>query len=303
MCCRKIEMDDTRQQRFGYPEGGLPVPRICNALNDFSNGTVECHWHPEFQFGLVLKGELEYLLYRNPTAKVQRSLKAGDGFFINSRVLHSYSQLRNGAEIFIFSIAPSFFSSSLVFGNIYQKTVLPVLHSPVFGFFFDHNKERHQAFLELLHTFYNLDPKSTDYELHGLELICRIWRTLFHELSLLKGTPPLKRLSHAREYRMKQMLDFIHEHYPEPVTVEMIARSANTNKRECFRCFQASISQTPIEYLNRYRLSVAAYLLTGTTQNLASICEQCGFNNVSYFGRLFRQSYGTSPSHYRIMAE
>lgn len=109
MCCRKIEMDDTRQQRFGYPEGGLPVPRICNALNDFSNGTVECHWHPEFQFGLVLKGELEYLLYRNPTAKVQRSLKAGDGFFINSRVLHSYSQLRNGAEIFIFPL-PRVFS-------------------------------------------------------------------------------------------------------------------------------------------------------------------------------------------------
>ena len=45
MCCRKIEMNDTRQQRFDYPEGSLPVPRICNALNDFSNGTVECHWH------------------------------------------------------------------------------------------------------------------------------------------------------------------------------------------------------------------------------------------------------------------
>lgn len=175
-----------------------------------------------------------------------------------------------------------------MFGNIYQKTVLPVLHSPVFGFFFDHNKEKHQAFLELLHGFYKLDPKSTDYELHGLELICRIWRTLFHELSLLKGTPPLKRLSPAREYRMKQMLDFIHRHYPEPVTVEMIARSANTNKRECFRCFQASISHTPIEYLNRYRLSVAAYLLTSTTQNLTSICEQCGFNNVSYFGKFGR---------------
>ena len=65
MCCRKIEMDDTRQQRFGYPEGSLPVPRVCNALNDFSNGTVECHWHPEFQFGLVLKGELEYLVFAN----------------------------------------------------------------------------------------------------------------------------------------------------------------------------------------------------------------------------------------------
>ena len=101
---------------------------------------------------------------------------------------------------------------------------------------------------------------------------------------------------------MQQMLDFIHKHYPEPLTVEAIARAAHTNKRECLRCFRSSLSQTPVEYLNRYRLSVAAYLLTSTTQNLASICKQCGFNNVSYFGKLFRQNYGTSPSRYRIMA-
>ena len=302
MCYRKIEIDDTRQQRFGYPEGGLPVPRICNALNDFSNGEVECHWHPEFQFGLVLRGELEYLLYRNKTSKIHRILKAGDGFFVNSRTLHSYSQLGTGAEIFIFSIAPDFFSSSPVFGKIYRKTVLPVLHSPAFGLFFDQARTRCQGILKLFHKFYALNPISADYELHGLELICRIWRALFHDLFLLQSAPPLQQLSPVSEYRIEQMLDFIHKHYPEPITVEMIARSANTNKRECFRCFRSSVSQTPIEYLNRYRLSVAAYLLTSTTQNLASICRQCGFNNVSYFGRMFRKNYGASPSQYRVMA-
>ncbi len=302
MCDRKIEIDETRQQRFDYPETGLPVPRICNMLNDFSRGRVEFHWHTEFQFGLVLKGRLDYLLFRKHGSKVQRTLTAGDGFFINSGVLHGYSQLAPGAEIFIFSIAPSFFASSLVFGNIYQKIILPALHSQIPGLFFDHTGTEHGEMLKLLRSFHDLEPSDTDYELHGLELICRIWRSLSWDLFLKKSDSPSCTFSSIQERRMQQMLDFIHKHYPEPLTVEAIARAAHTNKRECFRCFRSSLSQTPVEYLNRYRLSVAAYLLTSTTQNLASICKQCGFNNVSYFGKLFRQNYGTSPSRYRIMA-
>ena len=42
-------------------------------------------------------------------------------------------------------------------------------------------------------------------------------------------------------------------------------------------------------------LERAAYLLTSTDHNLSAICEACGFNNTSYFGKLFKQRYGTSP--------
>ena len=83
----------------------------------------------------------------------------------------------------------------------------------------------------------------------------------------------------------------------------MIALSGDTNKRDCFRCFRALLGQTPTEYLTQYRLSMAAHLLLNTDHSLSSISEQCGFNTVSYFGKLFRKVYGTSPDRYRTMAQ
>lgn len=129
MCCRKIEMDDTRQQRFGYPEGSLPVPRICNALNDFSNGTVECHWHPEFQFGLVLKGELEYLLYRNPTSKIQRSLKSGD-VFLSTPVCCTVTASCKTEPKFLFFPFPRAFSPLLLCLEIFIRKLCCQFYTP-----------------------------------------------------------------------------------------------------------------------------------------------------------------------------
>ena len=60
---KRIEIDESRQEKFGYPDSGLPVLRICNLLNEYFDGKVDCHWHTEFQFGLVLKGQLDYSFF------------------------------------------------------------------------------------------------------------------------------------------------------------------------------------------------------------------------------------------------
>lgn len=303
MCYKKIEMDDNRQQIFDYPEKGLPIPRVCNSLNEFSGGKVDCHWHSEFQFGLVLKGKLNYHCFQTPASKIKKILSAGDGFFINSKVMHGYRQNMPGAKIFIFSFAPGFFSSSLVFGNIYQKIILPILHSPIFGLFYDHREEKNLPMLELFRTFHNMNPQDTEYELHGLELLCQIWRQLFEEIQSLQQEFPVRKIPLLQEQRLQKMLAFIHAHYSESITVDMIALSGDTNKRDCFRCFRTLLGQTPTEYLTQYRLSMAAHLLLNTNHSLSSISEQCGFNTVSYFGKLFRKVYGTSPGRYRIVAQ
>lgn len=108
MCYRKIEMDETRQQRFGYPETGLPVPRICNTLNDFSGGRVDFHWHKEFQFGLVLKGSLDYLLFPSPGLKVQNTLTAGDGFLSIPRCFMDTVSQRPGPRFLYSPLLPVF---------------------------------------------------------------------------------------------------------------------------------------------------------------------------------------------------
>ena len=47
------------------------------------------------------------------------------------------------------------------------------------------------------------------------------------------------------------------------------------------------------------RLAQAAFLLKNTTRNVADISAAVGYENVSYFHRIFAASYGKSPKHYR----
>lgn len=298
---KTVEINENRSEKIHYPENGFPVIRMQNALDDFFNGEIGYHWHSEFQFGLLLKGELDYCVFRNPISKLHRSLQAGDGFFINSKVLHGYRQTKPGSEIFLFGIPVSFFSS-LSFGNAYQKIVLPILHSSVFGAFFPAKEEKNFPILRLFREFHTLDAMDNDYELHSMELLCRIWRQLSQMLGEISrpGTP---KTVFTQEQRMNQMLRFVKEHYNESLTVDQIAQAGGVSRRECFRCFQSSIAETPTEYLNSYRLERAAYLLTSTDHNLSAICEACGFNNTSYFGKLFKQRYGTSPGRFRLLAQ
>lgn len=300
---KKIETDETLQQKFGYPAKGIPIPRICNTLNNFSNGKVNFHWHTEFQFGLVLKGQVDYWFYENPVSKVHHVLNAGDGFFINSKTLHEYRQIVPGTEVFIFSVSAGFFASSPAFGTIYQDMVLPVLRSGVPGLFLLESSSQDAYLLKLFRQFQALDPESSDYELYSMELICRLWRILYHRIGLPEKNVSLSKATPFQAKRMSRMLDYIHQHYSEPIMVEQIARAGKISKRECFRCFRAFLSQSPGEYLNQYHLSQAAFMLTHTTYSLSRICEQCGFNNVSYFGKLFRRQYGVPPGHFRQLSQ
>ncbi|HIQ75335.1 MAG TPA: helix-turn-helix transcriptional regulator [Candidatus Cottocaccamicrobium excrementipullorum] len=297
MCRKTIIMNEKGQEFFQYSEG-IPIVRLKNSLDNYRNGEMAHHWHSEFQFGLMLTGELEYCLFRDPVSKVSQVIRPGDGFFINSRVLHGCRQMVPGTEIFTFGIPSSFFAA-LNFGSIYQKMVLPVLHSPVFGFFLSAGNKKDESMLKLFREFKALTPGKGDYELHSLELICGIWRDLFRRLGCRTGLSSFGIAEMEQTERIQGMLNFIHQHYQEPITVDQIAGAGGVSRRECFRCFRMVINQSPVEYLNQYRLSVAAYLLANTDQGLAQICESCGFGNISYFARLFKKRYGTSPGQFR----
>lgn len=55
---------------------------------------------------------------------------------------------------------------------------------------------------------------------------------------------------------------------------------------------------TPVEFLISYRLKKACELLITTKKSILEIALECGFNNSSYFGKLFKQQYHTSPGEY-----
>ena len=69
----------------------------------------------------------------------------------------------------------------------------------------------------------------------------------------------------------------------------------------CLAARHAGISASaPRKYVNRIRIQHAAMLLAGTDRDIAGVARDCGFENLSYFHRLFRHQYGSTPRGYRL---
>ena len=95
------------------------------------------------------------------------------------------------------------------------------------------------------------------------------------------------------------MLDHIHGHYGEHITLDDLASTAAISKTEVMRCFKSIIGKSPIRYLMEYRLQQAAYLLLHTENTVQQIGEYCGFEDNSYFAKSFRAMYQMTPTEYR----
>ena len=70
-------------------------------------------------------------------------------------------------------------------------------------------------------------------------------------------------------------------------------------ENEFSRFFRNKTGRTPNRYLIDYRLGIAARLLLTTQHPVSEIGFSCGFNTLSHFNRLFRESKGCTPSEFR----
>ncbi|WP_335582160.1 helix-turn-helix transcriptional regulator [Paenibacillus yonginensis] len=57
--------------------------------------------------------------------------------------------------------------------------------------------------------------------------------------------------------------------------------------------------QTPVDYINSYRIRQAAGMLSQTERKISDIALEVGFDNISYFIRVFRKMMKCSPSAFR----
>ena len=54
-----------------------------------------------------------------------------------------------------------------------------------------------------------------------------------------------------------------------------------------------------VQYLNDYRLARAWARLEETEESVTNIAQSCGFENLSYFNRMFKRRYGMTPGQMR----
>ena len=84
-----------------------------------------------------------------------------------------------------------------------------------------------------------------------------------------------------------------------PVTVEQMANACAMSPATFYRLFRQAAHQTPMQYLEAYRMKrVARHLLSGQ-ETLSYIAEQCGYFDQFHLSRNFKKHYGMSPREYK----
>lgn len=98
---------------------------------------------------------------------------------------------------------------------------------------------------------------------------------------------------------MSDVTDWIAEHYAERITLATLAEVAHMNEKYFCRVFRCFTGQSPMHYLNGLRVEVACHVMIAERLSVTEAAVAVGFDDMSYFSRVFRKYKGISPGTYR----
>ena len=126
-------------------------------------------------------------------------------------------------------------------------------------------------------------------------LICALMVEL---LRIYMKTSDSQHYSELGNNRLSDILAYISDQC-STVTLAQVALQFHFNPNYLGRIIKANTGQTFTQVLQATRLKKAAMLLRSTDMAISDITHFVGYQNGTYFYRLFRQSYGLSPAEYR----
>lgn len=107
------------------------------------------------------------------------------------------------------------------------------------------------------------------------------------------------RLREGARDKLRLVCEFIAKHYAEPIGETAMAKICGMSPFRFSRAFHVAYGTTFRDYLSEHRLSHAKRLLGNPQISVSDVAAMTGFDDPSYFARLFRKRTGTSPTGFR----
>lgn len=94
--------------------------------------------------------------------------------------------------------------------------------------------------------------------------------------------------------------EFIEQHLSGHLSIELLCRQLNVSRNYLYRTFQKFYRKTVNAYITERRIAKAKLLLAETNAPVYEIAESIGFDNYTYFCKLFKKQTGMSATEYRL---
>lgn len=279
------------QEKKAHGDAGFPyITYPCSIPLDFSR--VPLHWHEEMEIVYIKKGRgivsIDFTSYH---------VEAGDILIIVPGQLHAIDQEPENSmeyENIIFQL--SMFTSrhgdacteEYFMPMLAQQLIIPCYVNRECAFYAEAAACLDQA--DLL-----CDHRPQAYQISVKSQLFQLFFILFSHAC--KQEAPSKN-SKTLE-KTKLILKYIETHYAEKISIKDMAEACGFSQSHFMKFFKATVGTSFTSYLNDYRLTMASRLLVSSSATILEIAADTGFENLSYFNRVFKQTFLMTPREYR----
>ena len=249
------------------------------------------HWHEEIELIVIQKGKglitLDFIEYE---------VEAGNTIIVLPGHLHSIREI-SGERMEYENII---FKKELLF-SAKEDIINSKFFEPLFR-----GEINIQNFITPKLSFYddfsniikNMDSLSEKRDF-GFQIMIKsnLFKLFYILIQNMKAAQ--SKYNKKSEEKVKEIISYIHEHYYEDIKLKEVADFCNYSPSHFMRFFKEHLHTSFTKYLNDYRLIQAKKLLSESDLSVLEVAEKCGFNNISYFNRLFKKKYSLTPRELR----
>lgn len=243
------------------------------------------HYHPEYEIVFVPHGNGTRHVgnhlsnYKNGDLVIIGSNLPHSGFGLNSSGLHEEIVLQVQKEVLPIHLIEAAPLTQLLdkaqyglsfFGNTKKLVGEKIIQIPT--------QPPFQRFLSMLDVL-NMLATSEEY----------------HELNSSIVSPALL-LKHKS--RLQKIFTYVENVYYNEINIKDVARITGLSVPSFCNFFKKATNITFSEFVNQYRIQRACLLLH-EDKSIAEVCFECGFNNVTYFNKVFKQIMNKTPRQFK----
>lgn len=246
------------------------------------------HWHGEVELIRIIEGKLDVTLDNS-----EKSVSAGDYIFVNSETVHGATPIDCIYDCIVFNL--QYLSST-------EETVKSFIESML-----DHsvyvNEIFHpddKGFCTIAKGIFDaISQAGTGYTFAVTGGLYSLLGYIYSK-GLYSKTLSISSVHNEKNViTLKKALAFMRKSYDTQIALSEIADAAEISPKYLCTFFKEMTGQTPFEYLNTYRIERAARKLISSDTPVTQVAFSCGFNDLSYFIKMFKKNKGVTPKNFR----
>jgi len=250
------------------------------------NQLIPSHWHNHLEVIYIFRGTMH--IVRNDE---KYTINENDLFIVNSGDIH-LTRSPGNIEVLLLQISYELLNNSIPeymtvrFREYFPKSELS--EDPAF-----------QKMIQYLLAMRMLYEQGEDgYQFLFTSNLNLFLHTLYSHYAIRQNIMEKNKVAKHLS-RLKEVIYYVEKNYMEPISLKKAASLAALNPEYFCRFFKKYTSFTFMEYVNLVRLTHVHSDILDTDDNITSIQEQHGFTNYKVFNRMFKESFGCTPSKLR----